>query len=41
MLLGERVRGWREAEGAIDRAKERFGSDSVRPARLITPDEGD
>lgn len=33
--LGEREVGWREAQGAIDRAIERFGRGSVRPARLI------
>lgn len=37
--LGEREVGWREAQGAIDRAIARFGRGSVRPARLI--DEGD
>lgn len=35
LVLGQRDRGWRDAEGAIDRAKERFGSSSVRPGRLI------
>jgi DNA polymerase-4 len=35
MLLGEREKGWREAEGAMDKARERFGDGSVRPARLI------
>jgi DNA polymerase-4 len=39
MMLGEREKGWREAEGAIDKARERFGAGSVRPARLI--DSGD
>lgn len=33
--LGEREIGWREAQTAIDRAIERFGRGSVRPARLI------
>ena len=33
--LGEREIGWREAQSAIDRAIERFGRGSVRPARLI------
>jgi DNA polymerase-4 len=37
LLLGEREKGWREAEGAMDRARERFGDGSVRPARLIRP----
>lgn len=35
LILGARERGWREAEGAIDRAQARFGRGSVRPARLI------
>ena len=39
MILGEREKGWREAEGAMDKARERFGHGSVRPARLIKPDE--
>ena len=34
-MLGEREKGWREAEGAIDKARERFGDGSVSPARLI------
>ena len=33
--LGERDRGWREAQDAIDRAIARFGRGSVRPARLV------
>ncbi len=33
--IGARERGWREADGAIDRAKARFGRQSVRPGRLI------
>ena len=39
LMLGEREKGWREAEGAVDKARERFGAGSVRPARLI--DSGD
>lgn len=35
LVLGSRERGWREAEGAIDRAQARFGPGSVRPARLM------
>ena len=35
MMLGEREVGWRQAEGAIDQARARFGRGSVRPARLI------
>ncbi len=41
MALGERERGWREATDAIDRASERFGKGSVRPARLIEPGAGE
>ena len=37
LLLGERESGWRQADGAIDRARARFGAGSVRPARLIKP----
>ncbi|MFM7949826.1 MAG: DNA polymerase IV [Actinomycetales bacterium] len=36
--LGGRERGWREAQGAIDRAITRFGQGSVKPARLIEDD---
>jgi DNA polymerase-4 len=39
MMLGEREVGWRQAEGAMDQARARFGKGSVRPARLITPSE--
>ena len=35
MLLGSREKGWREADTAVDRARARFGSASVRPGRLI------
>jgi len=35
MMLGERAVGWRQAEGAMDQARARFGKGSVRPARLI------
>jgi DNA polymerase IV len=41
MMLGEREKGWREAEGAMDKARERFGHGSVRPARLINPSAED
>jgi len=40
MVLGARESGWRQADGAIDRARERFGAGSVRPARLIRPEKG-
>ena len=35
LVIGGRERGWRDAEGAIDKAKARFGGKSVRPARLV------
>ena len=35
LILGGREHGWREAEGAIDKAQARFGRHSVRPARLV------
>lgn len=38
LLLGSREKGWREADSAIDQARARFGSSSVRPGRLIEPD---
>lgn len=38
LILGSRERGWREAEGAMDRAQARFGEGSVRPGRLIRPE---
>jgi DNA polymerase-4 len=39
--LGERDKGWREVQGAIDRAIARFGSGSVTPARLVEEPEGE
>ena len=39
LLLGEREKGWREAEGAVDKARNRFGGESIRPGRLIDPAE--
>jgi DNA polymerase-4 len=39
LQLGEREKGWREATEAIDRATARFGTGSVRPARLVDPDD--
>lgn len=35
--LGERERGWREAEQAMDRAARRFGHNVVLPASLVRP----
>jgi DNA polymerase-4 len=40
LTLGSRTRGWREAEEAVDKALERFGKGSIRPASLIDPLEG-
>ena len=37
--LGAREKGWREADTAVDKAQARFGSGSVRPGRLIEPEE--
>lgn len=37
LTLDSRVRGWREAEEAVDKALERFGKGSIRPASLIDP----
>ena len=41
MLLGSREKGWRDADTAIDRARARFGSASVRPGRLIRSEEAE
>ena len=35
LVLGERERGWSDADRAVDRASRRFGSDVVRPASLV------
>ena len=35
LVLGERERGWSDADRAVDRATRRFGSDVVRPASLV------
>ncbi len=35
LVLGERERGWRDADRAVDRAATRFGSAAVRPASLL------
>ena len=37
LLLGEEDHGRREAEVAVDALRARFGSDAVRPARLVDP----
>jgi DNA polymerase-4 len=38
LVLGERERGWSEADGAVDRATARFGAAAVRPATLLGSD---
>jgi DNA polymerase IV len=38
LILGEDEHGRREAEVAVDVLRARFGSDAVRPARLVNPD---
>jgi DNA polymerase-4 len=35
--LGERERGWRDAERATDQAASRFGAHAIRPASLVVP----
>ena len=43
LVLGAPDHGWREAEEAVDRLSARFGTGSVRPARLLpdpAADEG-
>jgi DNA polymerase-4 len=35
LVLGERERGWAEADQAVDRAVLRFGAAAVRPATLL------
>ncbi|MCD4526328.1 DNA polymerase IV [Nocardioides sp. cx-173] len=36
LVLGERERGWADADQAVDRATRRFGASAVRPASLLT-----
>ena len=36
LVLGERDRGWSEADRAADRVVRRFGPDAVRPASLLS-----
>jgi DNA polymerase IV len=36
LAFGQRAAGWRDAERALDRISGRFGTDSVRPAALVT-----
>jgi DNA polymerase-4 len=38
LVLGERERGWSEADVAVDRATRRFGTAALRPATLIGGD---
>jgi DNA polymerase-4 len=36
LVLGQRDRGWSEADRAADRVVRRFGAEAVRPASLLT-----
>jgi DNA polymerase-4 len=38
--LGAREHGWRDADRAVDRAADRFGSGTIRPATLVYPTAG-
>lgn len=39
LILGAREKGWREAERAVDAARNRFGDEKVKPARLYKSEE--
>jgi len=39
LILGAREKGWREAERAADAARNRFGDEKVKPARLYKSEE--
>lgn len=41
LLMGEPEHGWREAEQALDKVRDRFGSEVVRPARLLRSSNDD
>ena len=41
MVLGQRTSGWQQADKAVDRIKNKFGSASLRPARLVEGHEED
>jgi len=41
MVLGERTSSWQQADRAIDRVKAKFGSSSLRPARLVDDKDED
>jgi DNA polymerase-4 len=41
MVLGQRSSGWQQADKAVDRIKNKFGSASLRPARLVEGHEQD
>ena len=41
MVLGERTSSWQQADRAIDRVKAKFGSGSLRPARLVDDKDED
>ncbi|MGH3370703.1 MAG: DNA polymerase IV, partial [Nocardioidaceae bacterium] len=36
LMLGEKERGWADADRAVDRAASRFGTAAVRPATLLS-----
>ena len=38
LAFSDRATGWREAELALDKVAEKFGSSAVKPARLIRTD---
>ena len=38
LVLGEREHGWADADTAVDRATQRFGTSAVRPASLLSGD---
>jgi DNA polymerase IV len=38
LVLGEREHGWADADTAVDRATQRFGTAAVRPASLLSGD---
>lgn len=41
MVLGQRDSGWRQVDRAVDMVKEKFGRESLKPARLVSEDDED
>lgn len=41
MVLGQRESGWMQVDRAVDLVKEKFGRESLRPARLVSEDDED